>query len=506
MTALVTNNNSLSDQRLLAMGQRWRSVAHTRAIGRKFSYGELDTLIGKSHLANHDRFCASEESKKMLYSAIQEVALNPQKFKGKSHSISRERMTHLRLKTLWIEMSPYGKRIDLLFVPPNQEWVAGTYQQVDNALLIEVPLILNQEGTRPYKYAPYVLKTINSFRETAWGDLVKREDLKELKAMVLPSIRKHEELQKIFAKNKEVKIPPCPRQKNPSAEDGSQVLEWRQPWYPCLSNVIGDRGIPLDFLDKNNKTPISLNQIMGMATNILQMLKTIFYQKGLVHSDVKCDNILINEEIEPLIIDFDILEFMGKHTGSTQFTLYETYTFWDPLAKTNIKTPLLDIHGLLISLMRNLFESKLTDIKCLRNHSICLKGAPHCLNNEKFSENILKSLLEKAKKLQTAQDKNIASSVFHLAREVHKDSFKTYTFLQENLSLRLKIKGNDKQAKKEVLAEIDKCLLTEEEITLYSTDPQAAAELKNANFPFIYLQKIQSKLKAISSTTTGLLC
>ncbi len=501
MTSLVTNN-SLSDQKLLAMGQKWRSVAHTRAIGRKFSYGELVTLIWDSHLANKEYRSLPPNPKHKIYHEIEQVALNPQKFKGKSYSISEKTISDLGLKNLWIEMSPYGKRIDLLFVPftPPPEGVnpqKGCYQVADNALFIEIPLILNKEGKRLYKHTPYVLKTIRTVHARL-TEKRSEEQLEEVKNIVLRCMRKHEQLQKKFGGNKEVKIPPCPRQKNPSAEDGSQALEWVQPWYACLEDVIWTRSIPLNFHDKNNKSPVSLKQILLMAVSILQTLKTIFYEEGCVHSDVKAKNALVNEKLEVLLIDFDTSEVMGKHTGPPDYTRYTNFPYWDLLAKNNIKTPLLDINGLLISLMELLSERTL-DAKCLTYTSLCTSQSPYCLNNEKLSENILKSLLEKAEKLRTIEDKKIVSSIFHLMCEVHRDSLKTYNFLKENPSLTSKIQGNDEQGKKEALTEIDKCLLTEEEITLYSTEKEAAAELKNANFPFIYLQKIQSKLKAIVS-------
>jgi serine/threonine protein kinase len=83
----------------------------------------------------------------------------------------------------------------------------------------------------------------------------------------------------------------------------------------------GSQGDYYDIRDKNEKFLTSPDEIRVFAIKILKGLKYI-HEKGLVHLDIKPENVVFNSLNEPKIIDFDFMSLVnwnGPKIGTFEF-------------------------------------------------------------------------------------------------------------------------------------------------------------------------------------------
>lgn len=92
----------------------------------------------------------------------------------------------------------------------------------------------------------------------------------------------------------------------------------------CLSMAYYENG-SLEQAIKNNK--IKSEQILKIFHNLLQGVHCI-HSKGLIHLDLKTDNILFDKNMSPIISDFGVAKYLNKY-GNTK----------DPIMPLFLKSP-----------------------------------------------------------------------------------------------------------------------------------------------------------------------
>lgn len=135
----------------------------------------------------------------------------------------------------------------------------------------------------------------------------------------------------------------------------------------CLSMPYYENG-SLEQKIKNNE--IRDSQILSIFHNILQGGQSI-HSKGLIHLDLKPDNILFNSKMKPIISDFGVSQYLNNH-GYTEDPIMPLFLKSPESAKylltgnSNIESQQTDIYqlGILFYLMLNnqTFDSFKTEI------------------------------------------------------------------------------------------------------------------------------------------------
>ena len=300
---------------------------------------------------------------------INAMSLNPTAYKGKSIRLDKmaphqhpfpvftETSKYLKPNIIqlnfdcWIDMTPDGKRIDLVIIPPKNNTIgSGTYQTTHKAQRFEIPLVLKkaEKGLRNVAYKASTLKQQNIHDNK--GMLKNDEERKTERNTILEGLT----LQKTLLDNlkgvadvKLVGLPSIRTQSNASAKTDDR-LEMEQEWYNGdFHSAIEKMAVPLDFGETPQMKKVTLRDLLSVCLDAAKTLAAI-HQLGIVHHDVKPANTLLKinkqENVEGFLADFDLTTYIGSYGG------HEPYAYWDLCAQSGWVTPFSDLYGLTMTL------------------------------------------------------------------------------------------------------------------------------------------------------------
>lgn len=282
---------------------------------------------------------------------INEMALNPQKYKGKSIRLEKvlkeyrfpiiDRTKWMGSEEIklnfdcWLEMAADGKNIKIVMIPESDSKLGeGTYKVVHKAQVFEIPLTLKKGGGRDSRYTSKInFKVKGQY-------LLERVDMK---FNILSGLAIQKE---ILEKVKGVKITCIPEEHLPQVDSKIENFEMEQEWYNAdLDQAIVSSIVPLDF--KGNFHRLSIFDKLQVLTDAALSLELI-HKAGFVQRDVKPGNILVRIDesgfVEGFIGDFDLARKFGFSD------IQADYSYWDKCSKNGLVTPFTDVYGLGMSL------------------------------------------------------------------------------------------------------------------------------------------------------------